>query len=626
MFFISRCVNVSRVVITDDPLSNNYSVVLLYGTQKKKLHQLFIFNLISQLMLLTRRYFQFILLFFLICIDIQASAQKENYIQSVGQQNHWVDSVFNKMNRRQKIAQLFFVRAHTNKGQHYEDSVADVIKNQQIGGLVFFQGGPVRQADVINRYQKISRVPLLIAMDGEWGVGMRLDSTISYPYQMTLGAIQDNNLIYKMGTQVAYDFKRLGMQMNFGPDMDVNNNPNNPVINYRSFGDNKYNVAEKGIAYLKGMQDAGILTTAKHFPGHGDTNVDSHFDLPLLPFSRERLDTLEEYPFRQAIKAGISGIMIAHMDIPTLDNTKNLPSTLSRKIITGVLKDSLGFKGLVVSDAMEMKAVTKYFPDGEAELKAFLAGNDIIELSGNSEKAILKIRKAVRKGLISNDEFEARVKKVLAAKYWTGLERVSKVSTTHLVDDLNRPVAKELVEQLSNAAVTVLKGNASSLQLNPLSRTAIVSVGVGETTIFQTELSKWYADSRLFMVNKNTSVKQLDELLQALKQYDQIFIGIHDTRLRPQSKLDYSEGVKLFITNLVARQNTVTCVFANPYTIATLPGIEKSGALIACYQMSGDLQRAAVKVITHRLKATGKLPVSINGFFPNGMGIVINGL
>src|SRR5579872_1067579 len=261
---------------------------------------------------------------------------------------------------------------------------------------------------------------------------MRLDSTISYPYQMTLGAIQDNTLIYKMGQFVACDFKRLGMQINLAPDMDVNNNPNNPVINYRSFGDNKYNVAAKGIAYMKGMQDGGILTTAKHFPGHGDTNVDSHLDLPLLPFSRERLDTLEEYPFRQAIKAGISGVMIAHMDIPALDTTKNLPSTLSRPIVTGVLKDSLGFKGLVVSDAMEMKAVIKYFPDAEADLRAFLAGNDVIELSENSEKAIQLIKKAVRKNQISKQEFEAKVKKVLAAKYWAGLNHYHPVSTEHL--------------------------------------------------------------------------------------------------------------------------------------------------------------------------------------------------
>ena len=236
------------------------------------------------------KYFLIIVLNFTV---LSAFSQQETYIQSLNRQNIWVDSVLKKLSRKQKIAQFFFVRAYTNLGQAYEDSVAKVIKKQQVGGLVFFQGGPVRQAELINRYQKIAKVPLLIAQDGEWGLGMRLDSTISYPYQMTLGAIQDNTLIYKMGQMVAYDFKRMGMQMNFGPDMDVNNNPDNPVINYRSFGDNKYNVAAKGIAYLKGMQDAGLLTTAKHFPGHGDTNVDSHFDLPLLPFTRARLDSLE---------------------------------------------------------------------------------------------------------------------------------------------------------------------------------------------------------------------------------------------------------------------------------------------------------------------------------------------
>src|SRR3569833_2347631 len=365
---------------------------------------------------------RYLLLFLLVTIGSNAFAQqKQSYISMLGRQNHWVDSVYKKLSKKQRIAQLFFVRAHTDRGQAFEDSVGQVIKDQLVGGLVFFQGGPVRQAELINKYQTLPRVPLLIAQDGEWGLGMRLDSTISYPYQMTLGAIQDNTLIYKMGQFVAYDFKHMGMQINLAPDMDVNNNPDNPVINYRSFGDNKYNEAQKGIAYMKGMQDAGLLTTAKHFPGHGDTNVDSHFDLPLLPFTRERLDSLEEYPFREAIKAGISGIMVAHMDIPALDSTKNLPSTLSRPIVTNILKDSLGFKGLVVSDAMEMKGVVKYFPNGEADVRAFLAGNDILELSPNSALAIRKIRKVVRKDEMSKVEFNAKVNKVLATKYWAGL-------------------------------------------------------------------------------------------------------------------------------------------------------------------------------------------------------------
>jgi len=569
----------------------------------------------------TKKSFIYSLLLILNFIAISAFAQKESYIQSLNKQNHWVDSVFKKLNRRQKVAQLFFVRAHTNLGQAYEDSVANVIKNEQVGGLVFFQGGPVRQAQLINRYQKISRVPLIIAQDGEWGLGMRLDSTISYPYQMTLGAIQDNALIYKMGQMVGYDFKRMGMQMNFGPDMDINNNPDNPVIGYRSFGDNKYNVATKGIAYFTGMQSEGLLVTAKHFPGHGDTNVDSHFDLPLLPFTRERLDTLEEYPFREAIKAGISGVMIAHMDIPSLDTTKHLPSTLSRKIVTGILKDSLGFKGLIVSDAMEMRGVVKYFPNGDADVRAFLAGNDVLELSPNSDLAIKKIRKAIRQDEITQEEFDAKVKKVLAAKYWAGLSVYHETPIGNLVADLNRPAAKELVSQLSDAAITLLKGNATSLQLNPIIKTAIVSIGVIQPTVFQQDLSHWYADCRIFMIRKNESASDVKNLLVALKSYGQVYISIHDSRKRPQSKLDYSADVKQLITELAARKGTVISVFANAYAIAGLPGIEKAGALIVAYQNSDDLQHSAVKVITQRLKPSGKLSVSVNEYFKTGAGI-----
>ncbi|HJP64461.1 MAG TPA: glycoside hydrolase family 3 N-terminal domain-containing protein [Mucilaginibacter sp.] len=553
-----------------------------------------------------------------------AGQQRQSYIASLGRQNHWVDSVYRKLSKKERIAQLFFVRAHTNRGQAYEDSVGYVIKNEQVGGLVFFQGGPVRQAELINRYQNLAKVPLLIAQDGEWGLGMRLDSTISYPYQMTLGAIQDNNLIYKMGQFVAYDFRRMGMQMNLAPDMDVNNNPDNPVINFRSFGDNKYNVAAKGIAYMKGMQDGGILTTAKHFPGHGDTNVDSHLDLPLLPFDRKRLDTLEEYPFRQAIKAGISGVMIAHMDIPALDTTRNLPSTLSKPIVTGNLKDSLGFKGLIVSDAMEMKAVIKYFPDGEADVKAFLAGNDIIELSENSERAIGLIKKAIRKDGVTKKEFEARVKKVLAAKYWVGLNRYKETSTEHLVEDLNRQSAKALVQQLCDNAVTLLKGDATTLQLNPLPKTAIISIGVDKPTMFQQELAgQWYLNNDTFTIGKATPADQLLDLLVKLRQYDQVFVSINDTRPRPASKLDYSNGVKLFIAELASFQHSVICVFANPYAIAGLPGIEKSGALIAGYQLSDEMQRSAVKVITRFIEPKGKLPVRINQFFPSGFGVIL---
>jgi beta-N-acetylhexosaminidase len=561
-------------------------------------------------------------LFFMLSLLTQSSsAQKASFINSLSEQNHWVDSVYKKMSRKERIGQLFYVRAHTNMGKAYEDSVGKIIEEEHIGGLVFFQGGPVRHANLINNYQKLSKVPLLIAMDGEWGLGMRLDSSVSYPYQMTLGAIQNNNLIYKMGQMVAYDFKRLGMHINFAPDMDVNNNPNNPVINYRSFGDNKYNVAQKGIAYFKGMQDAGLIVFAKHFPGHGDTNVDSHFALPQLPFTRARLDSLEEYPFREAINSGISGVMIAHMNIPALDTTKNLPSTLSRPIVTGVLKDSLGFKGIVASDAMEMQGVVKNFPNGEADVRAFLAGNDLIELSVNSKNGAKLILKAIKKKKITKEEFEAKVKKMLAAKYWAGLSTYNPTTPANLLQDINRPAAAELIQQLGDAAITVLKGSSQTMRQNPLRKTAIVSIGVDRPTVFQMELSKWYANSMIFLVGKSTSVTDMNRMMQTLKGFDQIFVSIHDTRARPASKLDYSSDVKYLVAALAAKPNVVTSVFANPYTIAGLPGIEKSAGIIVGYQKDDAMQRSAVKVITGLMKPAGKLPVSVNVYFPTGTGV-----
>jgi beta-N-acetylhexosaminidase len=549
-------------------------------------------------------------------------AQQADYISLLNTQNHWVDSVFKKLNRKQKVAQLFFVRAHTNKGQAYSDSVAKVIKKEQIGGLVFFQGGPVRQAALTNQYQKISHIPLLVAMDGEWGLGMRLDSTISYPYQMTLGAIQDEKLLNQMGQQVAYDFKRIGAHLNFAPVVDVNNNPNNPVINYRSFGDDKYKVALRAIAYMQGMQQGGLLTTAKHFPGHGDTNVDSHFDLPLLNFSRTRLDTLEEYPFKQAIQAGISGVMVAHMNIPALDTTKNLPSSISRPIITGLLKDSLGFKGLVVSDAMEMKGVVKYFPEGEADLRAFMAGTDIIELSENSCRAIKKIKVAIRKGLVPEAELDAKVRKVLAAKYFAGLQQYQPANVEGMAQDLNRDAAKDLVQQLSDAAVTLLQDNGLLQRINFAQRTAIVSIGPGAATPYQQELAKTYTNSTLFNLEKSASPTEVNKLLFDLKGYSQIIVGVHDTRLRPGSKLDFNNDVKNCIVQLAALPNTAISVFANPYTLAAMPGIEKSGILLACYQKDEGMQKSAAKVISRQLTPMGKLPVTVNTFFVNGSGIV----
>lgn len=563
----------------------------------------------------------FFIVSILLVLSYSVSAQhKKPFYEPNPEKDRWVDSIFNKLNKKEKIAQMFFVRAHTDKGKAYEDSVEKMIRKGRIGGLVFFQGGPGRQAILTNRYQSVSLVPLLIAMDAEWGLAMRLDSTIAYPYQMTLGAIQDTNLIYQMGREIGKDFRKLGMHLNFAPVVDINNNPANPVIGYRSFGDNKYNVTAKSLAYMQGLQDEGILVSIKHFPGHGDTNVDSHHDLPQLKFSRERLDSLELHPFRELIAKGASGVMIAHMNIPSLDATKNLPSTLSEPIVTGLLKKELGFRGLAITDAMEMKGVVKFFPNGEADVRAVIAGNDVIELSENTRRAIKLVKKAVRQQRINPEQINASVRKILEAKYWAGLSSAGPVATERLSAELMRPESLSLIQRLTDASTTVLKSDSLLKTLDLSKRTAIISLGTSEISPFQKELKLRIPNSTNFLMSKIGSASDIRAMLREVEKYDQVIMAIHDYRKRPQSSLDYNTQLKIFIAEL-AKLNTITCVFANPYTIAGLPGIEASKTMVLNYENSIQAQRSAAKVITGQMPAMGRLPVSINSFFKNGDGM-----
>ena len=545
---------------------------------------------------------------------------KQSFIQTLQQPNYWADSVFKRLSHKQRIAQLFFVRAHTDKGKAYEDSIARVIKKEKIGGLVFFQGGPQRQAALTANYQSLSKVPLLIAMDAEWGVGMRLDSTISYPYQMTLGAVQNNDLIEKMGNLIAQDMKILGMHLNFAPVVDINNNPKNPVIGFRSFGDDKYKVAEKASAYLRGMQEEGLLTSLKHFPGHGDTDLDSHFDLPQLPFTKQRLDSLELYPFKQLIAAGASGVMVAHMNIPSLDSTANLPSTLSKPIITNLLKEELGFKGLVISDAMGMKGVIKYFPDGEADLRAILAGNDVLELSENSERGIKLIRKAIRKHQLSWEDINERVKKVLVAKYWAGLAKPYQPDLQNLVSNLNRAEALALKQQLAEEAVTVLASMEGIRSLSKTKKTAIISIGSGAEDVFERDVKNYFSNFASITIAKNASTKDLEQIEGALSNVDQLILSIHDTRKRPAPTLDYSASVQAFLEKISPNVQAMA-VFASPYTLTGLPKNLLNHTLVLAYQNSEELQHAAVKILLGNRNPKGKLPVNINSLLKNGAGL-----
>jgi beta-glucosidase-like glycosyl hydrolase/CubicO group peptidase (beta-lactamase class C family) len=540
--------------------------------------------------------------------------------------NHrWVDSVFNSLNADERIAQLVMVAAYSNRGDEHRKEILKMIEEQKIGGLIFFQGSPVRQVRLINEYQAASKIPLLMAMDAEWGLGMRLDSTISFPYQMTLGAMSNDSLIYRMGVEVAQHLKRTGIHVNFAPVVDVNNNPENPVINYRSFGEDKNNVARKAVAYMKGMQDNGILTTAKHFPGHGDTGTDSHFALPQINHSRQRLDSLELYPFREAIKAGIGGVMVAHLNIPVLDSSAR-PSTLSKPIITDLLRRDMAFKGLIVTDAMNMKAVTASNPPGIVDRDALIAGNDLLEFTEDVSRTISEVKKAINQGMISQKEVDDKCRKVLAVKYWAGLSEFRKVQVENIVDDLNTPHARLLNRQLIESSITVLKNENNLIPIQGLDslRVASVSIGSNSVTSFQRTLGL-YTSVQHFAISKDADATFVDSIRSQLKGYNLVVAGLHDSQARPLNALNFSEPVMDLIGELAKQKNTIISVFKNPYVLNKIGSIEEADGLTVSYQDTRDTEELTGQLIFGGISSSGRLPVSIGEKFHGGAGIDVRG-
>nr|WP_288808235.1 glycoside hydrolase family 3 N-terminal domain-containing protein [uncultured Sphingobacterium sp.] len=552
-------------------------------------------------------------------LSIAKAQDKKDFVKYINSQHDWVDAVFNTLTPKEKVAQLFLVRAHTNLGQKYIDSVAQVIQDEHLGGLVVFQGGPVRHVDMFNRYQSLSKVPLMITFDGEWGLGMRMpDSTLSFPYQMTLGAVQDNQLIYRMGREVALDFHRIGMHFNFAPDVDINNNPKNPVIGIRSFGDNKYNVTKKAKAYMDGMVDGGILASIKHFPGHGDTDVDSHYDLPQLPFDKKRLDSLEMYPFKELIKAGAPAVMVAHMNIPILDDTPNMPSSISKKVVTDLLRNELGFNGLTVTDAMDMKGVKKFFPNGEADVQAIIAGHDLLEVSENSKRAIDLILKAIEEVRISQTDIDARVKRVLAAKLWLGLDKYQAMPQQNLYADLHRASAVQLIDELSNAAITALNSTEKLKSFNKELPTAIINIGISANQTFQNELATALTNETQYFIPDSLSKDDMKRLIKEIKKNKQYIIAVHDTRLRPRPTMQLNEKVQDLMKKFAKK--SILTLFTNVYALDGVEASKKAKTILLAYQNDAFMQKAAVKTILGQNIATGKLPVTINKKFKYGEG------
>jgi beta-N-acetylhexosaminidase len=543
-------------------------------------------------------------------------------ITTLNRRNAWVDSVFRRLSPDQRIAQLMIVEAFSNKGPQYEEDVLLLIRRYGVGGIIFFQGGPLRQAKMTNKFQAASRVPLLISMDAESGVGMRLDSAMQFPLPMMLGAISNDSLIYRLGEEMGREFKRLGMHLNFAPVADVNNNLDNPVIGYRSFGEDKKDVTSKSVAIMLGMQNMGIIATAKHFPGHGDTNVDSHYDLPVIPYGRERLDTLELYPFRELIKGGIGGIMVAHMHMPKLDSTAYLPATLSNPIVTGLLRQEMRFRGLVITDAMVMKGVTKYFQPGEAEVMALRAGNDVLERLVSVPKAIAAIRQAIRQGRLRQQDIDRSCKKVLAAKYWVGLHRYRPVVLDSLYQDLQPSRAHETNRRLAEGAITVLYNKRRLMPLAPSKRKklAVVAIGASRPTFFQRKMGE-HTPTESFVLPRKSTKKTIEALKKKLRSHKLVVIAIYGPGIRPSNSLGFTAEELAFTNDLIADKRCVVSLFDNAYTLNQFADIRKANALIVGYQQLPAVQEATAKLIFGKIKANGKLPVTVSEQFRYSDGL-----
>src|SRR5690606_19236304 len=441
------------------------------------------------------------LLFFAVCIS-HGQQMDPLATEDHQEQQHWVDSIYNSLSLEEKIGQLYMVRAFTDKGETHLDQVRELVTDYHVGGVIFSTGGPYRQAAFNNEIQELSRVKMLMAMDAEWGLSMRLDSTFAFPYNMVLGAVKDNSLIEQVGKHIGEHTRRLGMHINFAPDVDINTNPNNPIIGNRSFGENRDNVTEKALAFMHGMQGAGVLANAKHFPGHGDTSQDSHKVLPTVDFNKERIDSVELYPFKKLFSEGLASVMVAHLSVPSLESRPGYPSSLSKKIVAQLLKEKLQFKGLIFTDALEMKGVANYAQGKNVDLAAFLAGNDVLLISADVPKGVKAIKEAYEEGTITEERLAHSVKKILKAKYKVGLNHYHPVSTKHLSKDLNRASDQLLFEKVMENAITVAKNDDQLVPIRSIDKKKIayVPMGDGKHHSFFDALKK-YADVTLVQSN-----------------------------------------------------------------------------------------------------------------------------
>jgi len=531
----------------------------------------------------------------------------------------WADSVFRQLSPEQRIAQLFMIRAYSCKDSTYRDSLTSVIEKFQPGGICFFKGTPYAQVIFTNRLQGISNVPLLVAIDAEWGLGMRLDSTTAFPRPITLGAVSGDTLVYLVASRIAEDCRRMGIHINFAPVADINCNPGNPVINFRSFGENRFSVASKSLNYMKGLQDNGVMAVAKHFPGHGDTDMDSHLTLPIIRHTRERMDSVELYPFKVLISNGIKGIMTAHLFLSCYDSTVNTAATLSRPIVHGLLKQQLGFTGFAVTDALDMQGVAKFYKPGEIELKAFQAGNDILLLPQDLGVAINAIRVAADSNIISRARIDSACFRILMLKSGLGVSKTP-VSTKNLYNDLNSRPSQVLRKEGFASALTLVKNELGLIPLISPDKRHIAYLGIGDKP--GNDMSKYldaYAKVSRYFLPQQFSKAVADSMTGLLAKYDVLIVGLHNMTGYPTDSFRLSRQSLHMVDTLSKVTRTALVVFGNPYSLKLIPGHLRSESVLVAYQDFPVTQLLAAEVIFGGIAAKGRLPVSSAGF-PYGTG------
>ncbi|HFK5563412.1 TPA: glycoside hydrolase family 3 protein [Elizabethkingia anophelis] len=528
--------------------------------------------------------------------------------QELEKARQWVDKTYNSLSQDEKLGQLFITALYTNKDQNHINFVRQLVNKEKIGGIILMQDNAAQEIELVNEFQESSRVPLLIGMDAEWGLYQRIAAAHKFPWAITLGAIQDDKLVYEMASKIASDAKRMGVNWDFAPVVDVNTNPSNPIIGNRSFGSDVQNVIRKGLAYSNGLQDNGVLAAIKHFPGHGDTDKDSHMDLPVVKHNIDRLNNTELAPFKALMDKNVGGVMVAHLYVPALETKSGIPASVSYSIITDLLKKKFGYKGLIITDALNMGAVASRYKAGELDKKAFAAGNDIMLFSQGVSEGKKLIQQAIDSGEIPQSRIEESVKKILLTKYYLGLPNFKKISTNNINSDLNNESHAQLSEKLYANALTLLKNDQQLLPLQKNETVYYVPLEEAPYKTFASELGN----------NINLIVKKANEI-SSIPSGSKVIVGFHKDNSTAYKPYKISAASKAVLSKLSGNTKVILDVFGSPYALMDID-IQNIPTVLVSYENNEYSQKAAAKAFTGQTKINGRLPVLINNQLKYGDG------